>query len=524
MFDLGDIVTLVSFLVIKPTLILLLIFWLLKQFTYDSAAAQFYCLSLGMLALLGLPLAAALMPAIEVAVLPAHNPAWTLAGPLSGTTAVLAGLLAIYLLGVFWVLFYTASGVLMVYRRGRGCPPCRDRHTLALIDELRAALGIGRPVAVVVVPSLHTPQVWGWRRPLLLIPPALTIWPAERQRRVLIHELAHVQRHDWALLMLTKLVCALFWFLPLTWLAGRRLQAMAELACDDRVVELAGRRLDYAEDLISMVKHARRQAHSDVVLSAAAPSQLADRIRALLDGARDRGHCSTASRIGLWLLVLALLLPLSSLQATSLPDAVARVKHYLVQPVSLAAAHADLETVDKPATESPATIDLAAMKAGLQVDSPPPMEQLLVVARQAPEQREDWVAGIAQPLLAPVQHAEVQILGYMPLVTVTPIYPERARRRGLEGRVIVQFTISPQGRVEQPRILVSQPGRVFDRAVLRALRGFRFRPYRIEGEPVAVTGVTETFIFRLTEPENPQRRRHPPPFAGPTQIARAPAT
>ena len=521
MFDLGDIVTLVSFLVIKPTLILLLTFWLVRQFARDSAAAQFYCLSLGLVALLGLPLGTLLLPAIEIAVLPSL-PGWSPATPWSGGVVVVTAVLAVYLLGLFWVLFYVAGGVFMVNRQYRRCLPCRDRHTLAQVEEIRVALAITRPLAVVVAPALHTPQVWGWWRPVLMIPPALCIWSTERRRRVLIHELAHIKRNDWLVLMTTRLVCALFWFIPLTWIAARRLQTMAEVACDDQVVAMAGRRLDYAEDLVSMVKQARRQAHSDVVLAAAAPSQLADRIRALLDGARDRSHFSVANRTWLCLLGLATLLPLSSLQATVLPEAVNRARSYLVQPL----VPVDLPpvTASRDRAASVDGDDLAILKAQLVDRRQPPaaMEQLVVFAELPPALPQDWVEGIDVALPGTtLRQAEVQIRGYMPLVTVTPVYPQRARRRGIEGQVIVQFTISPQGRVAQPRIVVSQPARVFDRAVLKALQGFRFRPYYSEGEPLAISGVTETFTFRLSEPEPAGQHRRRPAFSGPTQIVRA---
>ena len=42
---------------------------------------------------------------------------------------------------------------------------------------------------------------WGLMRPRVLVPVDASTWSAERIRIVLYHELAHVQRHDWAILI-----------------------------------------------------------------------------------------------------------------------------------------------------------------------------------------------------------------------------------------------------------------------------------------------------------------------------------
>src|SRR5205823_2978508 len=86
---------------------------------------------------------------------------------------------------------------------------------------------------------------WGWRRPTVLLPAAATTWSDERLRVVLRHELAHIQRSDWALQMLAEILCALYWFNPLVWLACRRLRHESERACDDRVMGGGMRGSDY---------------------------------------------------------------------------------------------------------------------------------------------------------------------------------------------------------------------------------------------------------------------------------------
>ena len=65
-----------------------------------------------------------------------------------------------------------------------------------------------------------------------------------------------------------------------------------------------------------------------------------------------------------------------------------------------------------------------------------------------------------------------------------PVYPRDALQRGEEGWVKVSFTITEQGRIENPAIVSSRPRQVFDRAALEAIMQWRFRPKMVNGKPV----------------------------------------
>ncbi|QFU02180.1 transport protein TonB [Halomonas sp. THAF5a] len=63
-----------------------------------------------------------------------------------------------------------------------------------------------------------------------------------------------------------------------------------------------------------------------------------------------------------------------------------------------------------------------------------------------------------------------------PTRRVPPSYPRRAQRRGLEGHVVVEFLIRPDGRVKagSVRVVEARPRRVFDEAATRAVADWRF--------------------------------------------------
>jgi hypothetical protein len=104
----------------------------------------------------------------------------------------------------------------------------------------------------------------------------------------LVHELEHIRRGDWTLHILARLVCALYWFHPLVWIAWRQLCLEAERACDDAVLQ-GTERTDYAEQLVLL---ARRLSNGVArpALSMANRSDLSTRVYAILDIRQSRGR------------------------------------------------------------------------------------------------------------------------------------------------------------------------------------------------------------------------------------------
>jgi beta-lactamase regulating signal transducer with metallopeptidase domain len=141
-----------------------------------------------------------------------------------------------WIAGSCGVAFYLFSGVLAVRR-------LRRRATIAVApwaDEARTlARSLGIPESVVFLESAMTevPMVCGLWRPAVAMPSGASAWPPDRLRVAVLHELAHVRRHDCLTQALAQLICALYWFSPLVWLAARRLRAERERACDDFVLE-----------------------------------------------------------------------------------------------------------------------------------------------------------------------------------------------------------------------------------------------------------------------------------------------
>jgi TonB family protein len=83
-----------------------------------------------------------------------------------------------------------------------------------------------------------------------------------------------------------------------------------------------------------------------------------------------------------------------------------------------------------------------------------------------------------------------------PILATPPSYPWAAARRGLEGFVLVEYTVTRDGAVADP-VVVESSSWLFDKAALEAASGFRYRPRVIGGTAVDVRGVRTLIRFEL---------------------------
>jgi len=88
---------------------------------------------------------------------------------------------------------------------------------------------------------------------------------------------------------------------------------------------------------------------------------------------------------------------------------------------------------------------------------------------------------------------------YLPLVRIQPQYPRRAAERGIEGYVVVELTVTPQGTTQDVQVIEADPQGYFERAATRAAEKFKYKPKVVNGQPVSVQGVQYVFTFRLDE-------------------------
>lgn len=80
-----------------------------------------------------------------------------------------------------------------------------------------------------------------------------------------------------------------------------------------------------------------------------------------------------------------------------------------------------------------------------------------------------------------------------------PVYPPAAKAAGVEGAVVIRYSVAADGRVVNARVESADPEGVFEEAALKAVRSWRYNPAVRDGEPVALDNVLSTVRFKLDD-------------------------
>ena len=172
-----------------------------------------------------------------------------------------------------------------------------------------------RPVSVRQSDAVTVPMVWGLFRPVILFPADADSWQPQQQRAVLLHELAHIQRQDWLMQTMAQITCAVYWFNPLLWFAVRRMQAEAERACDDHVLNAGYQSTDYAQHLLDIVRNIRRAGNATrSAVAMARSSKIEGRLRTVLAEKRNRRPMTKAAVVLGLLALTSLAVPMGTMR------------------------------------------------------------------------------------------------------------------------------------------------------------------------------------------------------------------
>lgn len=85
-----------------------------------------------------------------------------------------------------------------------------------------------------------------------------------------------------------------------------------------------------------------------------------------------------------------------------------------------------------------------------------------------------------------------------PIKRVAPQYPLDAARSRIEGHVVLDVLVGPDGKVQATRIREAVPARIFDRVAVEAVRKWEFEPATLDGKPIQRLG-RQTIDFSLAK-------------------------
>jgi bla regulator protein blaR1 len=508
-----DIINLVISGLIKPlflTLVIGMIFLLIHK---RSAAIKHFCLLMGMLSLLILPISSFLMP----------DMAWQF--PLSGVLfqslpfawqeylfktsyinidpLIWQWMLGIYLLVSTSILFYLLIGFIQLWQIYNRSAVVQDHETLLLVNEIRQLFGISRRVVLVSSQQIESPCVWGILAPKILLPENYQQWSYEQKVSVFMHELGHIHRYDALSLLIVRITCAVFWFLLPVWWFARKMARDSEMACDDLIYRMHNKQVQYAEHLLQIANHEKTD--SRLVVPMSGHSEIYHRIMAVLDSKKPRQAVQAESIQYPLLISVFMLMILAALDNVTFFAEENTNQRSVFNLVWAPVSSSKNETINQVEISSQTEAEkVIAVVDALQSQQRPTLIVHVVPPREKingnmPEEYKTNVEVDKNHLqFSAIETSPARTLKksdvYRSLSWVEPEYPVDALEKGINGFVKISFDLDARGTPINFHIMESQPAGIFDQSVIRAMRNSRFEWLDQQNSPQPIQ---KHFVFQM---------------------------
>jgi beta-lactamase regulating signal transducer with metallopeptidase domain len=157
-----------------------------------------------------------------------------------------------------WVAGIVVSSFRAIIGRFRLSALHEDTHTPVMNecrmqkDILSNEMSLKKEVHLTTTSKCTIPFTYRIFKPVVVLPRESAAWPSGRLRAVLLHELAHIRRHDYLTQSVARIICSLFWFIPFVWIVYSKLYQEQERACDVFVMERGIGPAEYASHILSL--------------------------------------------------------------------------------------------------------------------------------------------------------------------------------------------------------------------------------------------------------------------------------
>jgi GWxTD domain-containing protein len=223
--------------------------------------------------------------------------------PQAGSKAELPQWIAIvWLIGIALFQIRALGGYFAVARLRRTAVFAAADAWQLRLNRLAADLRVARPVTLLESSLTCVPVVIGHLKPIILTPVGLlTGLPTAQIEAILLHELAHIRRHDYLINLLQTVAEGVLFYHPAVWWISSVIRAERENCCDDLVVAASGDAHQYA---IALTALAEGSSH---LAMAASGGNVVSRVRRLLQQPeRPRAGLGPVVVAGLIVIVCAL--------------------------------------------------------------------------------------------------------------------------------------------------------------------------------------------------------------------------
>jgi TonB family protein len=410
-------------------------------------------------------------------------------------------------------------GLWRLARLASNASPLESARWRAAATAIAGEYGVRRPLRLLVSERPALLVTWGYRRPIVLVPASAASWPDDRVRVVLGHEIAHICRNDWLIVIMGEVLRAFYWFNPLMWIACRRLRQESEQACDDAVLRGGVEASAYASHLLDVARSLGRPGHSPLPAPAMVRvSSLERRIGAMLNPHLNRRPITRAARIATIALALALTASIAGIRAAaqifgSVSGSVVDSTNRTISGVTLVLTGAPNQAKQELKSDASGHFEFIGLPTGeyrLEASAPgfatfradlvvgaQPLEQTVALrVGSLMETVTVWGGSSPSTFVDPPWHDDSS--GCVPAATGgtirqplhirndRPVYPAQLYQAKTEGHVVLDARIGTDGSIREVRVVApAHPD--FDSAALEAVRQWRFSQTLLNCVPVEVS-------------------------------------
>jgi protein TonB len=173
-----------------------------------------------------------------------------------------------------------------------------------------------------------------------------------------------------------------------------------------------------------------------------------------------------------------------------------------------------MDKMEKPTKEKRARINLGEVRDATEMEQkvrkPDKPDEQEAPPEAAPPEMDNSADTNAISLAAPTAQANTGIeMGggggfamsdgdMLPIARIPAAYPRRAQERGLEGYVVLDFTVTKLGKTANVVVLEST-SKVFEKPAIKATLRYRYKPKVVDGEAMDVHHVQTKVTFEMSK-------------------------
>ncbi len=102
--------------------------------------------------------------------------------------------------------------------------------------------------------EIDCPATFGFIAPTVILPGSFSGMTEACRESIVCHELLHVRRRDWAVILIEEFIRSIYWFHPAVWWLLGKIHLAREQSVDHEVVRLTGSRQPYLDSLLEIAR------------------------------------------------------------------------------------------------------------------------------------------------------------------------------------------------------------------------------------------------------------------------------